>query len=367
MCRHASAAGDVATNVPSAQAVQTHSMKLPTGALLLPTTFRSARACERKRVTSHGARRVSARALASALPHAKGRNKSTTLAERREQRSAACSAADSVRDRAAPTSCLTQSAASRGDPGQQGRARSVTRGAAHVCKAGQCGRARDAGRRCPRSRRTDAAQTQHAPGRRRAREAAHRAKKGTTQSTVSVAPLVLPVSLQSAACRDGDGARWRPEVWARCGAMLCQQPWLRRDAQPPARSRPHAACAAAAAPPPLHRHAAAARASPIALGPCFRAMCARAGRKLCGGRSVAAAAALRAAAAAHDLSQSDDGLVDDADGFMDFKAVVKLHCTTLEPDWVNPWQARVCACSLCTKPRVALRRLHGRTDCGGSR
>jgi len=22
------------------------------------------------------------------------------------------------------------------------------------------------------------------------------------------------------------------------------------------------------------------------------------------------------------------------------RAVVKLHCTTLEPDWVNPWQAR---------------------------
>jgi S1-C subfamily serine protease len=32
--------------------------------------------------------------------------------------------------------------------------------------------------------------------------------------------------------------------------------------------------------------------------------------------------------------------VEEENGGVDAKAVVKLHCTSLDPDWVNPWQSR---------------------------
>jgi hypothetical protein len=39
----------------------------------------------------------------------------------------------------------------------------------------------------------------------------------------------------------------------------------------------------------------------------------------------------------------DDDEEPDATPSVDFQAVVKLHCTSMDPDWVNPWQARRCA------------------------
>ena len=71
------------------------------------------------------------------------------------------------------------------------------------------------------------------------------------------------------------------------------------------------------------------------------------------------AAAKRAAAspppppppAAEDEDEAAAADEEDASA-LDFKAVVKLHCTTLDPDWVNPWQARVA-------PRVTCLTLAG--------
>ena len=66
-------------------------------------------------------------------------------------------------------------------------------------------------------------------------------------------------------------------------------------------------------------------------------------RNLCRGRRPARLCVVRAvhaSEAAEAQDEEEDAELLSATGGVEIKAVVKLHCTSLDPDWVNPWQTR---------------------------
>jgi len=105
--------------------------------------------------------------------------------------------------------------------------------------------------------------------------------------------------------------------------------------------------------PRVRPSAAGAVRSPVAASASLP-RCARRAAPSCAPRHARRGAALVAAAkraaappppppppsSINDGDGEDAVSLEEDDGAGDFKAVVKLHCTTLDPDWVNPWQAR---------------------------